>query len=234
MPTASAEPGDGTVPGTAPAVSPQPDENFVTFDVFRTDGVATAGILAETITRELSSLVGEAPGFVSARVHTDLGGTTVVVRGEWADARAHRGFVLGHPAGRTLRELANRPGVLSVTAFGGVPEAGLRGPAAGRVPGIVAVATRYLADRESAEALLRLLADSGEWKRHFPGFISATPYLAPDAKTFVNYPMWVDEAAYRAWMDDPRITTGQEEITRLEVAPAEYLVCRVVADIHMT
>jgi hypothetical protein len=149
-----------------------------------------------------------------------LDGGAVVIRAVWPDEASHR----------ATSGLAGRRGVLSTTTFGGTAAPGLHGPAAGRAPGIVAVATRHFAGRDSADAVLRLLGESGDWKRGFPGFISATPYLSHDGRTFVNYPMWVDEAAYRAWMADPRIAEGQQEIARLEVAPPEYLVCRVAAD----
>jgi quinol monooxygenase YgiN len=196
--------------------------DFVTFDIFRTDGATATGALAETVVQTLSSSVRKAPGFGSARVHTGLDGTVVVARTVWNGPDAPEAGV---------RRLADEPGVRSATAFGGTPEPGLRGPAAGQTPQIVAVATRHFAARESAEAVLNLLAGSGEWKRHFPGFISATPYLDSAGTTFVNYPMWVDEDSYQAWMRDPRISEGQEEIALLEAAPPEYLVCRVVADV---
>ncbi|MER6808878.1 antibiotic biosynthesis monooxygenase [Spirillospora sp. NPDC000708] len=181
----------------------------VTFEIFRTDGPATAGALVEAAKGLLDP--------VTARVHTALDDMAVVIRTVRPDAAS------SHTTGK----LADHAGVLSTTTFQGTSVPGLTGPEAGREPGIVAVATRHFAGRDSAAAVLRLLAGSGEWKRDFPGFISATPYLSPDGRTFVNYPMWVDEAAYRAWMADPRIAEGQEEIARLEVAPPEYLVCRV-------
>jgi hypothetical protein len=60
------------------------------------------------------------------------------------------------------------------------------------------------------------------------GFVGATAYLSADGRTFLNYPRWVDEAAYRAYMADPRITEGQEDIAVLETAPPEFVECRIL------
>jgi quinol monooxygenase YgiN len=93
------------------------------------------------------------------------------------------------------------------------------------------VATRHLADQESADAALKLLNATADWKRRFPGFISAIPYVSTDGTIFVNYPTWVDEPAYRAWMADPKIAEGQAEVAQLDVSSPEFLTCRVTADI---
>lgn len=204
------------------------DERWGTFDIFRTEGAAAAEAVAEATARKLRSVFGDLPGLLAARVHVDLGGTVVVCRGQWASPVSGSA---GDPAVLPLREIAEMPGVLTMTTLGGIPAEGLQGPDAGRPPGIAVIATRHLADRESADAALKLLSATGDWKRRFPGFISAVPYVSIDGTLFVNYPTWVDEAAYRAWMADPKIAPAKAEVARLDVSSPEFLTCRVTADI---
>jgi len=195
---------------------------FATFDVFRADDAITTRALANEIAEELSAVTRHAPGFARARVHTELDSAVVVAYVAWSGEP---------PPDAGLKRFAGRPGVASATTFCGVPKPGLSGPAADCPPAIAAIATRYLPGQDAADELLGLLAASGEWKRGFPGFIAAVPYLSQDGTVFVNYPMWVDETAYQAWMADPRISSGQRKTARLEVAPPEYLVCLVVSEI---
>jgi hypothetical protein len=196
------------MPGTA---------GFVAFDTLTGEPVDAA--VAEVAER----FSGRA-GFVSARVHVSLDGLVVVTRSLWRDGADHRLAVEEFAA-------ANSPDARTTATFRGTPVESILGPQVGEKPGVVAVATRYLRDRTSFDALMGLLAVSGEWKRHHRGFIAATPYLGVDGTTFLNYPMWTDEGAYRAWMADPRIAEGQDEIARLEAAPPSYLVCTVAADV---
>lgn len=207
---------------------------FATFDILGVDGADTAATLAGRITDEMARWARHLPGFVIGRVQIGLDATTVVHHTLWTGEAAYRTWYLGSTASLVLAELAQGPGVLTTTAHSGVSAPGIEGPAAGREPGIVAIATRHLGGRGSADAVLDLLARSGDWKRRFPGFVSATPYLSQDRRTFVNYPMWEDEASYRAWMADPRISQGQQEIALLETAPPEYHVCSVTAQIPAT
>jgi hypothetical protein len=211
-----------------------PDECWGTFDIFRTSGAAAAETAAEAITRKLRSAFKSLPGLLAAQVHVDLGGTVVVCRGQWASPAS---AITGDPATLPLREIAEMPGILTTTALSGAPAPGLQGPAAGRPPGIAVIATRHLAGQESAATALKLLTATGDWKRRFPGFISAIPYVSPDGTIFVNYPTWIDEPAYRAWMADPKIAEGQAEAARLDVSSPDFLTCRVTADIgkeHLT
>lgn len=215
--------------------SPEPSSwaMCAVFAVLRVDGPEAADGLVKVIGDEYRRRVRHEPDFVSARVHIGADGLSVVNRVQWVRARGcpspRERFAHG-PDTEVLRDLIRRPGVVSGTFFHGAPAPGLQGPEAhlSDRPGVVAVATRHLdGTDESFRELMDLLTRSGEWKRGFPGFISATPYIDPDRKTFINYPMWADERAYRAWMADPRISEGQEEIARLEVAPPEYLLCTV-------
>ncbi|MGW0331542.1 putative quinol monooxygenase [Streptomyces sp. NPDC003011] len=206
------------------------DGHMAAFDVLRVDGPATADALAGLIAREVDAWVSRAPGFVLSRVHIALDGRAVVHHTRWSDEARYRTSYPGHPDAGALRGLQRRPGVVSATMFRGTPARGITGPAAGRAPGIVAVATRHFAGPRQAGAVVDLLHRTGEWKREFHGFISATPYLDPEGRTFVNYPMWTDRSAYDAWMADPRIAEGQSEIARLETAPPEYLVCTVASE----
>ncbi|MEV5432625.1 antibiotic biosynthesis monooxygenase [Streptomyces sp. NPDC052701] len=199
------------------------------FDILRVDGAATADALAGRIAREAAAWAG-APGFLLSRVHIALDGRAVVHHTRWSGEARHSASRPGPAGAGAPRAPERMPGVLSATSFRGAPAGGITGPAAGRAPGIVAVATRHFAGPRQARAVLDLLHRTGEWKRDFDGFISATPYLDHDGRTFVNYPMWTDRSAYDAWMADPRIAEGQGEIARLETAPPEYLVCTVASE----
>ncbi|MFJ7773356.1 hypothetical protein ACIQ1J_34495 [Streptomyces sp. NPDC097107] len=208
-----------------------PEPGFVTFGVLRTDSPEAARRLVGLITGEVDRWVRHTDGFHSARTHVSLDGATVVQSGRWADEKRYRDSFLRHPEGRVLHTLGGRPEVRAASGFSGFPAAGVRGPAAGRAPGLVGFAVRRLTGPESARAVLGLLARSGEWKRTSPGFISASPYIGPDGTTFVNCPMWVDRDAYDSYMKHPDIAEGLEEVARLEVAPPEFLLCTVAADI---
>ncbi|MGW0394714.1 antibiotic biosynthesis monooxygenase [Streptomyces sp. NPDC003042] len=214
-----------------PARRPRPEVGFVTFGVLRADTPETAAELTAILTGEVEGWVRHTPGFISSRVHLSADGTTVVNCGEWTTEAAYRTSFQENPAGGVLHTLGSRSGVLAATVFSGTPAPGVEGPQVTEQPGVVVIATRHLDGHESARRVLDLLSDSGEWKRDFPGFISATPYLNRDGTTFINYPMWVNEVAYQAWMADPRISQGQEELARLEVAPPEYLLCTVAAQV---
>ncbi|MGP4087158.1 putative quinol monooxygenase [Streptomyces sp. KR55] len=201
-----------------------PEPGFVTFDTLTAEVPRTADELVEALVTEAAGRLRHSRGFIASRVHVSDDRRTVIHRCLWRDAADH------HAAADRLKELANRPGVQTAKAFGGTPAPGLHGPQLGAQPGRLAVATRYL-HPGSYDALADLLARSGAWKRHHKGFISATPHITPDGLTFVNYAMWATEDSYRAWMADPRISEGQEEIARLEAAPPEYVLCTVAADI---
>lgn len=184
--------------------------------------------LAEPVVAEIVDRLGRArgeAGFVAARVHLSLDRDRVIVRAEWpAEADGAERGILAH--------LPSREHLRAGSRFVGRTVPGLTGPQAGEMPGIVAVATRHLRDRAALDRLMALLAQSGGWKSHHPGFIEAVPHLGADGRTFINYPMWTDEGSYRAWMADPRIAEGQGEIARLEIAPPTYVLCAVSA--HLT
>ncbi|MEO3972644.1 antibiotic biosynthesis monooxygenase [Streptomyces sp. CAU 1734] len=214
-----------------PAAPADPETGFVTFGVLRTEGPEAAAEVITVLTAEVREWVRYTPGFISSRVHISADGATVINRGEWTSEAAYRTSFRENPAGAVLHGLGSRPGVIGASVFSGVPAEGFTGPEASAEPGVVMVATRHLDGHESARALLELLSRSGQWKREFPGFISVTPYLGRDGTTFVSYPMWVNEAAYRSWTEDPRISEGQQEVARLEVAPPEYVLCTVAAQV---
>lgn len=214
------------------SAEPAAGPGFVTFGVLRADRPETADALVGLLTGEVTRWVRHTEGFVSSRVHVGTDGTTVVNRGEWTGEEAYRTSFEGNPEGAVLRSLGTRRGVLAASVFRGRPAAPpLEGPAVNARPGVAVVATRHLGDRASARTVLEMLADSGAWKRHHPGFVSAAPCVDEGGTTLVNYPTWVDETSYREWMADPRISEGQEELARLEVAPPEYLLCRVAAQV---
>lgn len=206
-------PGDSLSPG------------FVTFCSLRTGRSDVARELSETIVYGLKSGISGSEGFRGALLHLSHDESTVVVRADWRDESARSRALDDTPGGRVLTGLPERPGVLAADSFGGVPEAGIAGPDAGREPGVVVVAKRHVGGRRNARALVSLLHESGAWKSGFPGFVSANAYISPDGGTYVNYPRWVDESAYRAYMADPRNSAGQKKVARLEVAEPEFVLC---------
>ncbi|MFD9322378.1 antibiotic biosynthesis monooxygenase family protein [Streptomyces sp. NPDC060053] len=209
---------------TRPA--PEPEAGLVTFDVLVADGAETVPALVARITDDTTLRLRHSPGFLSSRVHVSADGRSVITRSLWRSEQDHR------EALRTAEPAdGRRSPAPTTTAFRGRPAPAISGPALGRPPEVVAVATRHLRHPDCFPLLMDLLEDSAEWKRHHRGFISATPHLGLDGTTFVNYPMWADEDSYRAWMADPRISEGQEEIARLEAAEPEYLLCTVAAHI---
>jgi quinol monooxygenase YgiN len=206
-----------------PGASVHTESTLVTFDEI----VVERSDIADLVVSETVDLLGSLrrdPGFVTARVHLSVDRHRVIVRAEWPGDAADA-------AHGTLASLARREQARAGSTFVGRAAPGLSGPRAGREPGIVAIATRHLRDRAAVDQLMALLSASGEWKRFHPGFIEATPHIGLDEATFVNYPMWTDEKSYRAWMADPKIAEGQEEIARLEVAPPSYVLCTVAAHI---
>lgn len=109
--------------------------------------------------------------------------------------------------------------------WSGAEAPGIAGPAAGTAPAVAAVAVRHLRDTASARSVLALLRRTGvEWKQTFPGFVEATPFLGADGTTLVNYPRWTSVASYDAWMADPRMRSGQQEVGTHERAAPQYHV----------
>ncbi|MFI8102729.1 antibiotic biosynthesis monooxygenase family protein [Streptomyces sp. NPDC086023] len=205
------------------STTPSP-EPFVTFDTWHTESRAAASGLADALAAELRDRYAPAPGFAFARVHLGLDGRTVVTCTEW-DAQAHwTAAAAALPAGAALR---TEPG----SAFRGTRAAHVAGPEAGTAPGIVSIATRHVGTAVAARSLLRHLLDTADWKRTFPGFVSATPFISLDGGTYLNYPQWTDEAAYRAYMTDPRNAAAQGGIAALEVAPPEFVMAVVHAQV---
>ncbi|GLU48676.1 antibiotic biosynthesis monooxygenase [Nocardiopsis ansamitocini] len=205
------------------------EAGFVSFGILETNSPEAAADLVDALTSEVRQWARATPGFLSARIHVSVDRTAVVHRSEWATDSDYQDSFVDTARGKTLRELARLPGIVSATSVHAFPLDGLEGPEAGKEPGIVAVAVRHFANRDAVDGVMELLMSSGEWKRNFPGFISASPCVSADGTTFVNYPMWVDESAQHSWMKDPRISEGQEEIARLEAAPPEYFICTPVA-----
>ena len=208
------------------------DEGFAGFWVLSAADAAAAQDLVARLDEELPRL-GDAAGFRSARLHLGVDGRTVVLRHGWRTAADHTAFRDGHFAQR-LRGVAGRAGVRAPRCYGGELVARLQGPDAGDVPGVAVLAVRHVGGRRNALALTELLERSGDWKRGFPGFISADAAISPDHTTFVNYPQWTDVDAFDAYMADPRNAAGQPDIARLEVAEPDIVRCAVVAEVVRT
>ncbi|MFD9393544.1 antibiotic biosynthesis monooxygenase family protein [Streptomyces sp. NPDC060000] len=204
-------------------------EGFRTFLTLRTDGPHTSRKTVTAVEEEVVGWIRRLDGFVSSRTHLGLDGDVVVHTVAWRDEASAR----DHYPARLGEALLNRLGptvTLRTDLVGGTPSPGVLGPAAGSPPGLVCVATRYVADRAAAEAMADLLRRSGGWKKDFPGFVSATPYISPDGRTYVNYPQWADRDAFEAYMADRRNAAGQQDISDLEVAPPDLLLCTLVAE----
>lgn len=204
---------------------------YAVFEELRTDVPETAEELVVLLAAEVREWVSRREGFLSARLHLSLDRTTVVSRVEWAEEKHFIATAESCPADSPLRSLSERPGVLSHTSFGGIPESGLDGPAAGRQAGIMCFALRHVGGRDNARALAALLRDSGGWKHRHPGFVSATPYISNDGSTYVNYPQWEDEKSFRAYMDHPANSAGQESVAQLETAPPRLVLCTLAEQI---
>jgi quinol monooxygenase YgiN len=208
------------------------DEGFAGFWVLSAADGAAARVLVADLGDEMQRL-REVAGFGSARLHLGADGRTVVLRHGWRGAADHAAFRDGHFAQR-LRGVAGRAGVRTPRCYGGEFVTRVEGPDAGGVPGVAVLAVRHVGGRHNALALAELLERSGEWKRGFPGFISADAAISPDHTTFVNYPQWTDVGAFDAYMADPRNAAGQPEIARLEVAAPDIVRCTVVAEVIRT
>ncbi|UOX84599.1 hypothetical protein MUY14_22515 [Amycolatopsis sp. FBCC-B4732] len=205
------------------------DEGFAGFWVLSAADAAAARLLSAQLDDEMLSL-RDAAGFRSARLHLGVDGRTVVLRHGWRGAADHTAFRDG-PFAQRLRGVAGRAGVRAPRCYGGELVARIEGPDAGAAPGVVVLAVRHVGGRRSALALTELLERSGDWKREFPGFISADAAIGPDHTTFVNYPQWTDVAAFDAYMADPRNAAGQPGIARLEAAEPVIVRCSVVAEV---
>jgi hypothetical protein len=203
---------------------------FVIFTTLRVERLDEVAGLVETIAREVDEWLRHVVGFRSSRIHVSQDGTTVVHGSWWADETGPRTGLRSGSGTGVPRDPAAWPGPASVTEFRGVRIAHIDGPAAGERPGVLSVATRTVDGHESARALADLLLRSGDWKRQATGFISATAYVSLDGTQYLNYPQWVDETAFRAYMADPRLSEGQVQIGHVETAPPVFVMCTVVAD----
>ncbi|MBZ3906418.1 hypothetical protein [Streptomyces griseiscabiei] len=203
-------------------------EGFRTFLVLRTDGTGVAQEAVRALVEQTSD-PSRPDGFLSSRIHLGLDGDVVVHSVAWRDETSARD---GYPARveEALLDRLGRKALLRTDLVGGTPEPGVRGPSANSPPGLVCVAVRHVADRAAAEAMADLLRRSGDWKKDFPGFVSATPYIGTDGRTYVNYPQWTDRGAFDAYMSDRRNVDGQQGISALEVAPPDLFLCTLVAE----
>ncbi|MFY1681794.1 antibiotic biosynthesis monooxygenase [Micromonospora sp. WMMD730] len=203
-------------------------EYFAAFDICRLTEPVAAGRVAAALAGAVDA---RAPGFLLSRVHLTLDGATLVHHTRWSDERDYRRWRSDGDAAGRPEDPHRDPAVGAVVTVTGAAAGGIRGPAVGQRPGMVAVAIRHFAGPEPAAAVLRLLHRSGRWKSDHPGFIAADVCLSADGRTFVNYPAWTGRRAYEAWMADPRIGAGQAEVARFESAPPQYLVCTVEHDV---
>jgi len=205
-----------------------PPATFVVFDSVSVRDASTSGWVVHRMESDTASAYRGASGFIGDRLHLSADGHTVVRRVEWTGEADYQLALARHVSRGTPADMSGAPEIRGEGTFRGWTAPGLRGPDPGAPAGVVIVATRHLRDPKSCTALIELMAGGGEWKQRFPGFVSATPHLGTDGRTFITYSAWVDDAAYKAWIADPRVTSGQEAIARLEVAPPEYQLCTIV------
>lgn len=112
---------------------------------------------------------------------------------------------------------------------------GITGPGRPEQAQVSVVAVRQMRDKESVKSVLELLAQSGDdWKREFPGFISAVPILDEDSNTLINYPSWTDVDAYNAWISDPRMLAGQEHVSEFESKSPRYHLMNILIRENLT
>ena len=205
-----------------------PPATFVVFDSVTVRDASKSGWVIQRMGSDTASVFREASGFIGDRLHLSTDGHTVVRRVEWAGEADYQLALARHASSGAPADMSGAPEIRGENTFRGWTAPGLHGPDPAARPGVVVVATRHLRDAKSCTVLLELMAGSGDWKQRFPGFVSATPHLGTDGRTFITYSAWVDDAAYKSWISDPRITSGQEAIARLEVAPPEYQLCGIV------
>lgn len=165
--------------------------------------------------------------YLTSHVYVSDDGTQVVHCGEWTTESPAP--PTANPGDDVLPGLSMEFGAQVVRNFVGSLLVSIDGAAAAEPPGVAVLATRHVKDADAAGALGDLLVQSGEWKQYLPGFIGATAYLSADGREFLNYPRWVDAAAYEAYMADPRIAEGQNAIATVEEAKPEFIRCHSVA-----
>lgn len=186
---------------------------------------------AEHVARRLAAMLRERPDAIPLHVYVSVDGTAVVSCGEWTPPSAPPPDAPppeASPYAPLVRALSAEPGVRSVRSMVGALAYHIDGGAPAATPGVAVLAIRHVGGPEAADQLGRLLLRSGEWKRHVEGFIGASAYVGTGGRLFLNYVRWVDQAAYEAYMADPRIAEGQGDIARLETAKPELIRCRSV------
>ncbi|HEY3750132.1 MAG TPA: hypothetical protein VGL80_13110 [Pseudonocardiaceae bacterium] len=181
---------------------------------------------AELVAAQVAPLFDRQLDYLSSHTFVSIDGTTVVHCGEWTTDSPH--LPTANPSDDLLRALAKESGLSVVQNFMGTLLVSIDGPVPQAPPGVAVLATRHVKDFDAANTLGELLVQSGEWKQHLSGFIGAAAYISADGREFLNYPRWVDAAAYEAYMADPRIAEGQGAIASNEDAKPEFIRCHSV------
>ncbi|HJP80747.1 MAG TPA: hypothetical protein VJ914_41150 [Pseudonocardiaceae bacterium] len=192
------------------------------FEVLQVADPGDANALAAQVALRFKQL-----DYQTSHVYVSNDGTQVVHCAEWTTDSPT--LPTASPGDDMLPGLSKEFGAEVVRNFVGSLLVSIDGPAAAAPPGVAVLATRHVKDADAAGALGELLVQSGEWKQYLPGFIGAAAYLSADGREFLNYPRWVDAAAYDAYMADPRIAEGQNAIATVEEAKPEFIRCHSVA-----
>ncbi len=184
-----------------------------TFEILRVGKGSAAQEVADQLRTKLAAQLG----FTWSDIFVSAQEAAVVHCAQWPASASSASA--GQPAELVRRLAAGRP----VRTLAGTLAASIEGAAAAQAPGVAVLAVRHVSGADAARELGRLLVSSGEWKREMPGFIGASAYLSADGREFINYVRWVDEAAYRRYMDDPRNAAGQPGIASVESAAPEFV-----------
>lgn len=77
-----------------------------------------------------------------------------------------------------------------------------------------------------------IVGEVQRWVRLRPGFISSTFHASHDGRHVINYAQWKDEAAFRAFGEDPQGKHLQAAIRAVDAGLKPHAIhCRVVRSI---
>lgn len=204
---------------------------FVVFATLHLDRTASIAPVLDAMAGPAQNLLRGTVGLHRARLHAGKDVAVVALGTWWTDRSGYLAWLESVPADSVLRHPETMPGVVEVIGFEGVPLAHIDGPAAGERPGLMGIVTRHVGNHESARAVADLLERTGDWKDNAAGFVSATASINSDGTRFFNYPQWVDQSAYDAYMADPRLSEAQDDVAQLEAAAPEFLLCTLEVEL---
>ncbi|HET7014180.1 MAG TPA: hypothetical protein VFI65_09730 [Streptosporangiaceae bacterium] len=180
-------------------------------------------ISAERVAGQLKTTLAQPLGFTWSDIFVSSEPAAVVHCAEWPAESAAGLPPMASQSADLARELVAQADGGSVRTLTGTLAVSIDGAAAAQAPGVAVLAIRHVSGVDAANELGQLLLRSGEWKRGVAGFIGASAYISANGREFINYVRWVDEEAYRVYMDDPRNAAGQPNIASVESAKPEFV-----------